>query len=688
MSEKLARQPRVGRRQDGSLCVTSISRAIARKALLACVILLLTTASGPARSADVSTKALPTTSYNWTGLYVGGNFGYGMGSFGPGTNPILGQAVLLPPTLTGFVGGFQVGYNFHFSNNAVLGVEADLSFPSPIDRPATGIAPFNTTIDYFETARSRVGYAFGSVLPYLTGGVAWGQTRVNVNGTDGNIIASKSAMHVGWTAGAGLEYALTGHWTAKVEYNYIDLARRTYGLETATQPTLPVDPKLHVFKLGLNYGLWDLSPSFLAASPAADKITVPNSDDWSIHGQTTFIWQGYGPIRSPYQGPNSLPGSGQGRETWTATAFIGRRLWDGGEFYFNPELAQGFGLAGTLGLGGFSNGEAEKAGTEFPKIRAQRYFFRQTFGFGGEQETLDDGPNQLAGKRDIDRITVTIGRIAIGDIFDGNTYAHDPRADFINWALWSSATYDFPADLPGFTRGAVVELNRKDWALRAGWFQVPEQPNSDVLVFKTGGAVVELEERHSVFEQPGKLRIGAFANWGHTGSYHEALAIASTNPSIDINAAMVGIRQNHLKYGFYVNAEQAITNDIGVFARASWNDGHNEILSFTDIDRSVSGGVSIKGSTWGRPNDTVGLGGAINGLSGPHRDFLAAGGLGLLIGDGQLDYSREKIIEAYYAVSLAKWATLAFNYQFIADPAYNADRGPVSIYATRLHAEF
>ena len=178
-----------------------------------------------------------------------------------------------------------------------------------------------------------------------------------------------------------------------------------------------------------------------------------------------------------------------------------------------------------------------------------------------------------------------------------------------------------------------------------------------------------------------------FANWGHTGSYREALAIASTNPSIDINDAMLGIRQSHLKYGFYINAEQAITKDIGVFARASWNDGHNEILSFTNIDRSISGGVSIKGSTWGRPNDTVGLGGAINGLSGPHRDFLTAGGLGLLIGDGQLNYSPEKIIETYYAVSLAKWATLAFNYQFIADPAYNADRGPVSIFAMRLHAE-
>ena len=459
-------------------------------------------------------------------------------------------------------------------------------------------------------------------------------------------------------------------------------------MQGATQSTLSVDPRLHVFKLGLNYRPWDLSPSFLTASPAANKITVPNSDDWSIHGQTTFIWQGYGPIRSPYQGPNSLPGSGQGRETWTATAFIGRRLWDGGEFYFNPELAQGFGLGSTLGLGGFSNGEAEKAGTEFPKIRPQRYFFRQTFGLGGEQEILDDGPNQLAGKRDIDRITLTVGRFAVGDIFDGNTYAHDPRVDFMNWALWSSAAYDFPADLPGYTRGAVVEFNRKNWAVRAGLFQVPTEPNSDVLVFKTGGAAVEFEGRYSISDQPGKVRVGAFSNRGDTGNYRQALTIEQTNPVVNINDVMADIRRQHLKSGFYLNVEQAITGDIGVFGRRSWNDGQNEILSFTDIDRSLSGGVSIKGRSWNRPKDTFGLGGAINGLSEAHRDYLAAGGLGLLIGDGALNYREEKIVEAYYAINLYRAAALTFDYQFVSNPAYNADRGPVSIFAARLHAEF
>ncbi|MGY3505855.1 carbohydrate-selective porin OprB [Bradyrhizobium sp. USDA 4471] len=281
-----------------------------------------------------------------------------------------------------------------------------------------------------------------------------------------------------------------------------------------------------------------------------------------------------------------------------------------------------------------------------------------------------------------------VGRFAVGDFFDGNSYAKDPRADFMNWAMWSSGAYDFPADLPGYTRGAVVELNRKDWAIRAGLFQVPSAPNSDVLTFKTGGSVVEFEERHTILEQPGKLRVGVFANSGNTANYREVLDLAAANPGLDINAIANADQRDRLKYGFYVNLEQQIVKDVGLFARASWNDGQNQILSFTDIDRSLSGGLSIKGRSWGRADDTIGIGGAINGLSSAHRDFLAAGGTGLLIGDGRLNYSPERILEAYYNYQVIKGVTMTADYQLITNPAYNADRGPVSIFSGRLHAEF
>jgi high affinity Mn2+ porin len=205
---------------------------------------------------------------------------------------------------------------------------------------------------------------------------------------------------------------------------------------------------------------------------------------------------------------------------------------------------------------------------------------------------------------------------------------------------------------------------------------------------KNIGTVAELEERYSPFGQPGKLRLGVFANRGNTGNYDQALAIEGVNPMLDINTVMASIRRDNLKYGFYVNAEQQIVKDVGLFARASWNDGQNEILSFTDIDRSVSGGLSIKGSFWGRADDTIGIGGAVNGLSGAHRAFLAAGGLGLLIGDGRLNYSPEQIFETYYAYMIDKHFTVTADYQLITNPAYNADRGPVSIFSGRLHGEF
>lgn len=642
---------------------------------------------GIAVAADLPVKARLAPAYDWSGFYLGAHVGYGDAQIGPNANPLPAQGVFLPPSPTGILGGYQAGYNRQFGNKLVLGVEVDATFISPTDTARLGNDPYHTTFDYFATVRGRVGYAMGTWLPYATAGFAWGKTKLNVLDADGNIFSTDQKDHVGWTVGAGVETAVGGNWTAKLEYNYLDLSQQSYGLAGFGLPAVDVDPKIHAIKLGMNYRLGD-TPAWSPTTPVATRWSLPKSNDWNVHAQTTVIGSGYPNFRSPYEGTNSLSGSNQFRETFTTTAFLGWRLWDGGELYFNPEIAQGFGFNGTLGVAGFPNGEAQKAGGAYPKIRPQRYMFRQTFGLGGEQEDVPDAANQLAGKRDIDRVTLTVGRFSVGDFFDGNSYAKDPRADFMNWAMWASAAYDFPADLPGFTRGGVLELNRKDWAVRAGVFQVPSQPNSDILTFKSGGAVVEFEERHQIFERPGKVRVGAFVNRGNTGSYLGALAIAATDPLLEINDVMASIRKPRDKYGFYLNGEQEIADEIGLFGRYSWNDGQNEILSFTDIDRSVSGGLSIKGGRWGRAADTIGIGGAINGLSAAHRDFLAAGGNGLLIGDGRLNYGTERILETFYAYAINKNFTFTADYQLIVNPAYNADRGPVSIFSGRLHGEF
>src|ERR1700730_7049072 len=258
------------------------------------------------------------TIYDWTGFYVGGQVGYGQGDLGPGTNPVPEQAVFFPHSLTGLIGGFQAGYNLQLPNRVVLGVEVDALFTSPRDLPKLDPAPFNSTLEYAATARGRIGYAFGAMLPYVTGGLAWGQSRVNINASDGvTPLSSQFLPHVGWTAGLGIEKAVGGNWTAKIEYDYIDLGRRTYGLGDAMLPDLNVDPKIHVIKVGLNYKLGDTPWAPSATSPMSG-MQIPESSDWNIHGQTTLITQGYPRIRSPHEGFNSLPGGGQARQTWTA----------------------------------------------------------------------------------------------------------------------------------------------------------------------------------------------------------------------------------------------------------------------------------------------------------------------------------------------------------------------------------
>jgi high affinity Mn2+ porin len=182
--------------------------------------------------------------------------------------------------------------------------------------------------------------------------------------------------------------------------------------------------------------------------------------------------------------------------------------------------------------------------------------------------------------------------------------------------------------------------------------------------------------------------VAVWADTYFSGSYREAIDLTLISAGLDPNDAILLTRQARTKYGYYLNFEQALTDDVGIFGRWSWNNGKTEITAFTDIDASLSFGTSIRGTSWGRPDDRIGLAGAINAISRDHRDFLAIGGLGILIGDGQINYRPEKILETFYAYNANKWSTLTFDYQFIADVAHNADRGPVSVFSARLHAEF
>jgi high affinity Mn2+ porin len=407
---------------------------------------------------------------------------------------------------------------------------------------------------------------------------------------------------------------------------------------------------------------------------------------YSAHVQATVIGQGNWMFHSPYQGPNSFVDAQSLRTTATSTLFLAAKLpWEGGLVVLDPEVAGGQGLSGTFGMGGFPNGEAVRVGDPTPTPYIARLYYQQDFGLGGPWEKLEDGPNQVAGHRDINRITIQIGRLPATDLFDQNTYSHDPRTQFMNWTLMYNGAWDYPANTRGYNYGGTIELNTPFWAIRYGVFAEPEFANGfafDNHYLMANGHALEMEYRWNLDGPQGKLRLLAYANHAHMGDYREALDLMPVNP--DVTAT----REYRWKYGFGLNLEQALTRDLGLFARLGWDDGHTETWAFTEVDRTASLGLLLKGRRWGRPQDQVGLAGVLNGLSQDHRDYLAAGGLGFELGDGKLNYGLEQIVETYYDWQVRQGIYVTLDFQEVGNPGYNRDRGPVSVMALRFHFEY
>jgi high affinity Mn2+ porin len=419
-----------------------------------------------------------------------------------------------------------------------------------------------------------------------------------------------------------------------------------------------------------------------AAAPSAE---APKDEWYSIHGQATVVSQGNWKFRSPYVGPNSLLPLLNYRTTNTDTLYLDTRLWQGAELAFNPEVSGGRGLSNTLGMAGFPNGEATRVGALAPTPYVARLFLRQTFGLDGDVERVEAGPNNLAGVRDIDRITFTVGKMSASDLFDDNRYSHDPRTQFLNWSLMYNGAWDYPANTRGYTYGATVEFNTRYFALRYGVFAEPKEANGqdlDPRFLRANGQIIEAEERYEIGGHPGKLREWTFLNHAHMGNYRDSLAEMPVDP--DITAT----RAYRFKYGFGANVEQELTTNLGAFLRAGWNDGRTESWAFTEIDQTVAGGLQLNGTLWSRPKDTAGLAAVINNLSDAHKDYLAAGGVGFIVGDGRLRYGPEEIVELYYNWVPKDWLLVTADLQGCNNPAYNRDRGPVAIFAIRVHMAF
>ncbi len=426
-----------------------------------------------------------------------------------------------------------------------------------------------------------------------------------------------------------------------------------------------------------------------SGGPTNGAAAASPEQAWNVHGEATYIGDWHAGFPAQYSGPQSLDHHAATAETVDVDLFLGARLWEGAEFHLDGLFWQGFGFNRTLGIEAFPNAEAYKIGSRKGNITPARVFLRQTIGLGGGQEPVADDALHLGGQEDVSRITLTLGQISALDVFDQNSYAGDPTTQFLNWALVGNEAWDYPANSMGFMTGFTAELNQRNWALRYGFFQLPRVANGmaeDPAFLRAWGMVTELERRFTLREHPGAVRFLAYLNRAHMGSYAEADALALAQPGTPADIAAT--RAYRYKYGFCLNGEYELVKGVGAFARLGWNDGQNENWVYADVSKTASAGLSIKGEFWHRPNDTVGLAGIVNAIPRVQQQFFEAGGLGILAGDGELNYGLEKSMETYYKCQIWKNFYATADYQFVVNPAYNTARGPVSIVSGRLHWDF
>jgi high affinity Mn2+ porin len=407
-------------------------------------------------------------------------------------------------------------------------------------------------------------------------------------------------------------------------------------------------------------------------------------EKWNLYWQATSIGQNHPAFTSPYQGQFSLVPRAESDVSITSTLFFGWRPFSNTQLYFNPEIAGGRGFSGTNGIANFPNGEIPRVATATPKPYLARLYVTQDFGFGDEREPQESDENQLSGSRPMNRYSITVGRFTVTDFFDNNRYSHDPRTQFMGWAVMYNGAWDYAADTHGYSWGWVHEFHTRSWSLRYGSAAMPKVANGlrfDRRLLRDRADMYEVERRW----QNGAVRVLHYQNRADAGTYAAAIRLAQqTGGQPEVTATR---RIGTLKYGFGVNGEQEVAPGIGVFGRWGWNDGQTESFAFTAIDRLATLGVSVSGERWKRQHDTAATEITSSGLAHVHHQYLALGGYDFLIGDGALSYGCETIWESYYAAQVVPWFIVSVDLQHVTNPAYNRDRGPLWVASLRLRLQ-
>ncbi len=431
-------------------------------------------------------------------------------------------------------------------------------------------------------------------------------------------------------------------------------------------------------------------PSVPAPAPTAEAPPPPapaRAREWvSLHYQAVAATQAHPAFSARYSGANSLSPDAEAATAMVMNLALDLRLWRNAEVIFDPELSGGRGLSRTLGVAAFPSGIVYRVGNPSPTLYLARLALRQRFDLGGGKVATEAGANQLAGTHARNTLTFTAGRLAVTDVFDGNRYAHDATTQFFDWALFASGAWDYPADTRGYTWGVLGDLSVGAYSLRSGIALLPKYGNlleMEWNVAKARALMLEGEARYELGERPGSARVILFANQARMGNYREAVDDPAAR--FDVTATRADGRK---KYGVAVSVDQELTDSLGAFLRASFNDGQNETWAFTEIDRSLAFGLVQGGAPWRRPADEAGAAVVIDGLAPWHRRYLEAGGYGFLLGDGGLSYGPEVEGDVYYKAQLTPELALSGVYQPLVNPGYNRDRGPVHVFSGRVRVAF
>jgi high affinity Mn2+ porin len=440
----------------------------------------------------------------------------------------------------------------------------------------------------------------------------------------------------------------------------------------------------------------------VGAQEPATPTMFPHAEGtrYYIAGQANIIFQAHAPFHSPYEGANSMLGRGEYKTSLVGTLFLGAELVRDPARYlevlYDEESAGGRGISEALGLAGFTNLDVVRNPTLGPVPYLARVELHGTIGLSSKMVEAERGPFSLATEVPERRLELRVGKMGLPDTFDINSIGTDSHLQFMNWTVDNNGAWDYAADTRGYTVGAIAEYDDKDWSARYGLALMPTVANGidlDWDLKRASGQNVEVEWRHGLLgglvgpERKGVVRALAYVNHAHMGLYRDAnkayVVGVDATPDITKHETFGAV-----KYGFGLNAEQELTENLRVFGRFGWNEGAHESFCYTEVDQTLEFGGDVAGKGWGREDDKVGLAFVSNAIKRDHQAYLRLGGLGFLIGDGRLNYAREDILEGYYNLHAWRGINYALDAQYIGHPGYNQDRGPVLVESLRMHVDF